>query len=170
MAGLSHVGTGFAAKWLAPELPVGFLVLASEVPDIAWLLFWLLKVEPWGSISYWTHGLLSSALWSLAAALITLAAMKKARPALIVGLLSFGHWIIDFITHPMGAVAPGVSTKPDLPLLFKGSPLVGLGLYNRSYALAMSVEIGVTALGLGLYILWLVKGKRPSAIGKEGTI
>jgi hypothetical protein len=48
---------------------------------------------------------------------------------------------------------------PDLPLLFDGSPKVGLGLYNYSLGVALAIELGLLILGVLIYIR-TVKKKR----------
>jgi hypothetical protein len=160
MAGLAHFGIGLASKRLAPEVPVGLLVLASASSDLAWLGCWAVGLEPWGSMPYWSHSLLMSFAWSALAFLIALAIARKWRTALVVGLVAFSHWILDFITHPMGAVMGGGPAEPDIALAFRGSPVVGLGLYNHSAALAMSFDLGLFAIGLLIYVLFAVKRAR----------
>jgi hypothetical protein len=46
----------------------------------------------------------------------------------------------------------GQELPPDLPLLFEGSPKVGLGLYN-SVPLALIIEFGLFAAGIAVYLL-----------------
>jgi hypothetical protein len=53
----------------------------------------------------------------------------------LIGLVVFSHWILDFVSHPMWP-----SVQPDLPLLFAGSPTVGLGLW-RSHGGAIAGEL-----------------------------
>jgi hypothetical protein len=62
--------------------------------------------------------------------------------------------MLDFISHPMGM---GHYLPPDLPLLFEGSPKVGLGLYN-SVAAALITDFGLLALGIAIY-QWSTKAK-----------
>jgi membrane-bound metal-dependent hydrolase YbcI (DUF457 family) len=66
----------------------------------------------------WSHGLFMSVVWSLAAAALGFLIYKDRRSALLLGGVVFSHWILDFLMHS------------NLPLLFEGSPLVGLGLEN----------------------------------------
>lgn len=55
------------------------------------------------------------------------------------------HWALDFIVHP-----------PDLPLLFKNSPMVGLGLWTSGPGLAASIVLELVLLGGGLavFLAW----------------
>jgi hypothetical protein len=97
----------------------------------------------------WSHGLFMSAAWSAAAFGLVLLASRNTRTSLAVGCVAFSHWVLDFISHPMGLGSP---QPPDLPLLFGGSPKVGLGLYNfRSRCGAHGA--GVFAAGIAFYLI-----------------
>jgi hypothetical protein len=65
---------------------------------------------------------------------------------LIIGALVLSHWVLDFISHPMGM---GKELPPDLPLLFGNSTRVGLGLYN-SLPAALGTEFVPTLTVIGL--------------------
>ena len=55
----------------------------------------------------------------------------------------------------------GHPLPPDLPLLFSGSPKVGLGLYNSMSAVEATVlELGMFLLGLAVYVSYIVKKRR----------
>lgn len=87
-----------------------------------------------------------------------LAAKPSAPKASLGVFVVFSHWVLDFISHPMGLGKP---LPPDLPLLFEGSPKVGLGLYN-SVAAAVPVELGLFAAGI---VVYLVKTKAKDRTG-----
>lgn len=146
MAGIAHLGLGLAAKPVAPEVPVGVLLLATEANDILWGAFALAGIENM-QVSPWSHGLFMSVIWASAAGLLAGRIYRNSRTGTVIGLAVFSHWVLDFITHPM------FGGPPDLPLLFNGSPLVGLGLYSRiGLGLAMPIELGMIALGLVVYL------------------
>ncbi len=63
----------------------------------------------------------------LAALALAFLVSRDWRTAGVIALVVFSHWVLDFISHPMGF---GKQVPPDMPLLFAGSPVVGLGLYN----------------------------------------
>lgn len=147
MAGLAHIGVGLAAKRFAPKVPVGVLVLAAVAIDILWGVFALAGLDNM-KLSPWSHGLFMSAIWSAAAGLLAVFISRKKRIGAIIGLLVFSHWVLDFITHPMGFGRP---LPPDLPLLFKASPKVGLGLY-QTVAGAFITEFGLLILGVAVYM------------------
>ena len=132
MAALVHVAAGFASRPLSRKVPVWVLIVATEVL-VAWSV-------AFGALCIWIF--------------------RNFRTGLLIGLLVFSHWLIDFITHPMGAVFGGHPSAPDLPLLFGGSPMVGLRLYNYSIVVAYIVEYGTTALGVGVYVLYVLKQRR----------
>ena len=86
------------------------------------------------------------------------------RAGLVIGLVIFSHWVLDFISHPIPFPSFSWRTwhwdygKPlpsDLPLLFSGSPRVGLGLYNSISAAAATVlELGMLIIGIVVHVGW----------------
>ncbi len=65
----------------------------------------------------------------------------------------FSHWVLDFVSH-----------GPDLPLLFNGSPLVGLGL-ESSVPVGVILEFGLLGAGVAVY---LVTRKRKASTMPSG--
>jgi hypothetical protein len=45
MAGLGHLGFGFAAKPLAPKVHIVVLLIASELTDILWGIFYITGID-----------------------------------------------------------------------------------------------------------------------------
>lgn len=156
MAGLGHLGFGFAAKTLAPKVHIVVLLVATEFIDILWGIFYVTGLDR-GSAgidsSPWSHGLFMSAIWSVLAALLVARIYHDRRSGIVAGLLVFSHWVVDFITHPMGAVYGGAPLPPDLPLFFHDSLNVGLGLYNHSFTIAVATDVSMLFAGLVIY-LW----------------
>src|SRR5512140_901574 len=151
MAGLAHLGVGFAMKWAAPKAPVAALVVGAELLDLLCIPAMLARQSDI-FIMVTTHGLAAALIWSALAGGIAAVAKLDLRSSLAIGLAVLSHWLLDFITHPMGAIYGGKPAPPDLPLLGSLSPKVGLGLYNHSYALALTFDIGVTLLGIAAYV------------------
>lgn len=151
MAGLAHVGVGLAAKRFAPNVPVGVLLLGAYVIDIVWVVFFAAGVEHFGvtTTNPWSHGLFMAVVWSAVAALIAQRCCHNLRTSIIIGLLVFSHWVVDFISHPMTAAFPG---DRGLPLLFEGSPIVGLGVWSTQLGVNIG-EYGTLMVGLVIY-LW----------------
>ena len=154
MGPLGHLGIGFAAKPAAPKTPLWALLVASEGLDLLSFGFVTIGIEEvslnlrdfiQGNITLsvpWSHGLLMSVMWSVLAAVIAFLFSGERRTADIIGLVTFSHWVLDFIVHP-----------PDLPLLFQGSPMVGLGLWASPPGLIISfiLEIILFAGGMAIY-------------------
>jgi hypothetical protein len=153
-----HLAIGLAAKSAAPKAPLWVLLLASEVLDLLCFGFVAIGIEKLG-VSHtdlsrgltvlapasipWSHGLFMSIVWSVVAAAIAYAFYRDHRTAAIVGLAVFSHWMLDFIVHP-----------GELPLLFIGSPMVGLGLWTTGPGLILSgiLEIALLTSGVALYL------------------
>jgi hypothetical protein len=77
------------------------------------------------------------------AAVIAYLVYRDRRASSMIGLVVFSHWVLDFIVH-----------APDLPLLFKDSPKVGLGLWTSGTGLIISVilEFALLAGGFAIYM------------------
>jgi len=73
MAGLGHLGFGFAAKPIAPKVHLVVLLIASELIDILWGIFYFTGIDR-GNLETnsfpWSHSLLMSVIWSLLAAIL----------------------------------------------------------------------------------------------------
>ncbi|MBB6481774.1 metal-dependent hydrolase [Spirochaeta isovalerica] len=157
MAGLAHIGVGFALTLAAPEAPAAAIVISAEVLDLLCIPAAFFKDR--GSLIFKaTHSLAGSLIWTAIAMGITAVLKADLRTVLVIGIAVFSHWILDFITHPMGAVMgekPRKPQPPDLPLTFSdNSKLVGLGLYNNSVVLSYIVDLGVTLIGIGLFVYY----------------
>jgi hypothetical protein len=169
MAGLGHLGVGFAVKPLAPKIPLGVLLVATEVPDILWAAFYVTGIDRSASMntgSPMSHGLFMSVVWATIAALLAALIYRDRRSGAIIGLLVLSHWVVDLITHPMGAIFGGSPLPADLPLFFNGSPKVGFGLYNHSFAIALATDLGMLILGVIVYSTYV---RRRRTLGKNGV-
>lgn len=150
---LGHFGLAFAAKKIEPAPSLATTFLAAQFVDLLWpflLLAGLEHVEvdpgnteftPLNFVSYpYSHSLLAVLIWSAVFATIYHVLKKKSRVSIILGLLVFSHWILDFITH-----------RPDLPLTWSGDNKYGLGLWNDRNA-TMIIEILLFAVGVWMYL------------------
>ena len=147
MAGIAHFGVGLAAKRVAPKVPLWILLVASEFIDIIWFILFLLGIENL-TTSPWSHGMFMSLVWSVLAGLTAGLIFHRRSTGLIIGLLVFSHWVLDFVSHPM------MGGPPDLPLFFENSPKVGLGLYTAlGMGYATALEVVVFAAGMAIYIV-----------------
>ena len=156
--GPGHFGVAFAAKPLAPKAPLWTLLVASEALDLLCFGFISLGLEKMadsqidfehgiqtitpGSVP-WSHGLFMSIVWSLFFTAIAYLAFKDWKTSGMIGLVTFSHWILDFIVH-----------APDLPILFLNSPELGLGLWTSSFGLILSLILELVLLigGIAIYL------------------
>ena len=156
--GPGHFGVAFAAKPLAPKAPLWTLLVASEALDLLCFGFISLGLEKMadsqidfehgiqtitpGSVP-WSHGLFMSIVWSLFFTAIAYLAFKDWKTSGMMGLVTFSHWVLDFIVHP-----------PDLPILFRNSPELGLGLWTSGPGLILSLILELVLLigGIAIYL------------------
>lgn len=147
-----HIAVGLAAKPVAPKVPLGALLLSATAIDTLAGVFAITGIETMDASGQssipWSHGLFMALVWSLAGAAIAFLLSRDRRASAVIGLVVFSHWVLDFVSHPMGL---GRELPPDLPLLFEGSPKVGLGLYN-SVPAALITEFGLFIAGIAIYL------------------
>jgi hypothetical protein len=151
---VGHYGVSFAAKRVAPTIPLWALFIAVQLLDVIWAPCILLGIEkvrivPGITASNpldlyympYTHSLLAALLWSAAAFVVyrrfaTRGLVEMA--AFVVALAVLSHWILDFLVH-----------RPDLPL-YDNTAKVGLGLWNVP-AVAFALETALLFGGMWLY-------------------
>ncbi len=138
-----HLAIALAARPAAPKAPLWLLLAVTEILDLLAFAFMALGIEhgapqPWIA---WSHGLFMSAAWSVLSGAIVYLFFRDRRTGIIAGLLVFSHWVLDFVSH-----------SPDLPLLFKGSPLLGLGL-ESSIPIGVVIELSLLAGGVAIYFI-----------------
>lgn len=167
MPAIAHIGVGFAAKKIAPRVPVLVLILAAEFIEIVLMALWAMGVEyPPDEVrsgyAPWSHSLVMGLLWSLLIGLITFIIVRKRRLALIIGFLVFSHTLLDLIASPKTAFYPNDTA---MPIFFDSSVAVGLGLWKYKIV-AFVGEIGILVAGLIIYILTVrkIRKERKAAI------
>lgn len=168
MPALAHFGIGLLTKRLAPQIPLWTLLVSAMFID---LLSFVFLFAIWIS-----HGLFMSVIWTIIAMLITaLITMrlnlkneqdktKKStiwnnvdfNTTLIIGLLVFSHWVLDFIGWPMSVINPSAT---GVPLLFDDAINIGLGVYS-TWIGALLMDLGVFVVGLVVYIHYVKKIKK----------
>lgn len=149
--GIGHVAVGFAAKRLAPRIPVALLVLAATLVDVLWGIAVLLGLEharivpgitrasPLDLYDYpYSHSLLGGVLWALLFGGAYFIVRQRRAGALLLGLLVLSHWVLDVVSH-----------RPDVPVFVSG-PYLGLGLWN-SLPATIVVEEALAIAGIVLY-------------------
>ncbi len=158
--GPGHIAVAFAAKPVAPKAPLWALLVASEAADLLSFAFLATGLEKPGASTVdlvhgvqftlpssipWSHGLFMSLAWSGLAAVLAWLIVRDRRAAGVAGLVVFSHWLLDFIVH-----------LPDLPLLFDGSPKLGLGLWGSGAGLVIAgiLEFAMLGIGIAIYVRW----------------
>jgi hypothetical protein len=148
---IGHFAVGYAAKRVAPRVPLPVLFGAAQLADIVWPILVALGIEqvrigtgetPFLTLMFvsypYSHSLLMLAIWGVVLALAYRAVTgdHAATPVLIALVLS--HWVLDFATH-----------RPDMPL-YPGSQKYGLGLWY-SVAGTLGIECAMFAIGVWIY-------------------
>ena len=169
MSGIGHLAPGFAAKSVTPQVPIWALLLAGETNDILYFLFSSVGIEQKAVITVmhfnqgvkyltpgsnpWSHGLFMSVIWAMIAAAIVFLFYRDHRTSAVVGLVVFSHWILDFLMHS------------NLPLLFDGSPQVGLGLENSGSGFLFMTVLDLVLLAAGVTVYF--KARKQTTQKKE---
>ncbi len=171
MSGIGHFAAGFAASPAAPQVPLWVLLVASETNDLLYFLFTATGVEQPASTTMdfqqgvryltagtnpWSHGLAMSLVWALAAAGLAWLVYGQHRPAVMIGLVVFSHWGLDFLMHS------------NLPLFLAGSRQVGLGLENSGpgFIFITILDLALLAGGVAIYS---IRRKRSPYKTKKST-
>ena len=131
MGPIGHFSVGLAAKNTAPKVPLGIPAPSHVDSGYSCHCFAFAGIEGRGSIGLpWSHGLFMSFIWSAVAALLSTCIYRDRRAAVVVGLLVFSHWMLDFVSHPIPFYGFswhswqwtfGHPLPSDLPLLFGDS-------------------------------------------------
>ena len=149
-----HFGFAAIVKSRETRVPLWSLMLATVWLDIVFIPLFVMKVEtlqtvpglPGGygeSLIYadYTHSLLGALVLSVVFALIFGPLWGK-RCALVLGLVSFSHWVLDLVVH-----------RRDMPILpgnFGNLPRLGFGLWQFK-TVSIAVELLLVLVGAWSY-------------------
>jgi hypothetical protein len=161
---LGHFALAFAARRAEKGASLGTFMAAAQFPDLIWPYLLLAGVErvsvvpgdtaftPLRFDSYpISHSLVTLAGWGVLFGAAHWWQWRRARAALLLGLLVVSHWLLDWVTHrPDLPVAPGLRMK------------YGLGLWN-SIAGTLAVE---TTLFIGAVWLYLRDTRPRDGVGR----
>jgi len=86
-----------------------------------------------------SHELIMTRVWTILVEEIASLTFRNRRSRLFLGLMMLSHWLLDFIMH-----------SPDLPLLFGGASMVGLGIWSPDNCLGISGILEIIPLSGGL--------------------
>ncbi|MHA1995773.1 MAG: hypothetical protein ACW97Z_14595 [Candidatus Hodarchaeales archaeon] len=158
MAGIAHLGIGLAFKLLLPDVSVIVLVFCSYLIDLLFLVFMFAGLEDMPSSEHitdapWSHSLLMATIWSILTILTVMLLSQDSYTSIIIGLLVFSHWVIDFIVSPMTHAFPNDTGKLLHP--FGKSPKVGLGVMKTKTGVII-IEGGSLIIGGAIFISTLV--------------
>ncbi|QUI25295.1 hypothetical protein HZI73_24665 [Vallitalea pronyensis] len=158
MPGVAHIGVGFAAKKIAKDVPVGYLVLAAEAVDLVFMGLWVAGIEKsptdtMAGYADFSHSVVSGFILAGVGALLTWLISKNKRTTAIIAGLILSHTLMDIIAAPKLAFFPNDTKMP----LFPGSSIsLGLGVW-KYYWLAQFLEYGILGGGIIMYLLTLKK-------------
>lgn len=163
-----HFGFAAMVKSREKSAPLWALMLATVWLDVIFVplfLFHWETVEPvhagYGGLiihADYTHSIAGMLALSAALGAMYLPKLGK-RVALVIGLVSASHWVLDLVVH-----------RADMPLL-PGSlghlPHFGLGLWNHP-PIAACVELVLVIAGAILY--WRAAMKVSAVAGRKGGL
>jgi hypothetical protein len=160
MPAIAHVGVGFAAKKIAPNISVIFLIIAAELIEIVFFVFVAAGFENMplsdkAPFSPYSHSLIMGIFWSIIGALFTFLISKNKKASLIIGLLVLSHTLLDIIASPKLAFYP---TDTKMPIFIDNSLSIGLGFWKNK-TVAFIGEFGILIAGFIIYILTIRKAK-----------
>jgi len=158
MSPIGHFAAAFAAKPAVPKVNIFILLSCTLMLDLLFGIFALFGLEGITKDICWSHSLFMSVVWSAAFGTLGWLIYRSQRAGVVIGLLVFSHWVLDFISHPMGFGHP---LPPDMPLLFHGSRNVGLGLYNSiSVTHALLIETAMFVPAAAVYVMYILRQRR----------
>jgi hypothetical protein len=151
---VGHYAASLTLKSFENRVSLGVLFLAVQFVDILFFPFVLAGIERMNIVENFTqsthfeleympftHGLLSSVLWAVAAyAVFRWVVVKKQSVAVVVALAVLSHWLLDLPVH-----------TPDLPLWSDTSPKFGFGLWNNAIATYL-LEAALLLFALWMYL------------------
>ena len=164
---LGHFAVAYGAKRLAPQMSLGTLFAAAQLPDLVWPWLLIAGVErativpgdtaftPLRFDSYpVSHSLVTVATWGAGFGALHFWRRRRPLDAVLLALLAASHWLLDFVSH-----------RADMPL-WPGGPRLGLELWS-SVPLTVLVELLLFAIGLGLA---LRASRAHDAVGRWGFL
>src|SRR5258707_828770 len=159
---IGHYGVAFAAKTVAPRVPLGIYFIAVQLLDVLFSLFVFFSIERMrivpGYTQYnpyvlyfmpYTHGLVGALGWSLVGGTLWYLSRRSSREALVIAGAVFSHFILDVPVH-----------TADMPLLGDNSYKLGLGLWNH-WQWALALELVTLFGGWVLCMVWRGPADRP---------
>jgi membrane-bound metal-dependent hydrolase YbcI (DUF457 family) len=149
-----HFGFAAIVKGHEPETPLWILMLATVWLDVIFVPLYLAGIETIQPVdgvhagygagvihADYTHSLVGAIVLSALLGVVAWRLWTK-RSGMVVGLVSFSHWLLDLVVH-----------RGDLALLpgnIGDFPRLGFGLW-RAPAASAAVELALAAVGAWIY-------------------
>ena len=162
-----HFGFAAAVKSREPRIPLWSLMLAAVWLDVVFVPLFVMKIETLMPVpglrggygeniihADYTHSLIGALALSVLYGLFFAPAWGR-RSAVVLGLVSFSHWVLDLVVH-----------RHDMPILpgnLGQLPRLGFGLWQFKTA-SILVELLLVVLGTWLY--WRAASAVTSSAGK----
>lgn len=149
---IGHFGVAYAAKTVAPKVPLAAYFLAVQALDVLFSVFVLTGIEHLEIVHNYTrynpyrlydmpitHSLVGSLGWAVAVGSVARMIRVPRRESLWLGLAVFSHFILDLPVH-----------TPDLSIAGNDTARLGLGLWNN-VPLVLVLELLVLSGGWLLF-------------------
>jgi membrane-bound metal-dependent hydrolase YbcI (DUF457 family) len=154
-----HFGFAAMVKGREPATPLWMLMLATVWLDIIFIPLYMMGIEtlhpvPGARLGYgtgiiyadYTHSLVGAIVLSILLGAVG-AIFWGRRSAIVIGLVSFSHWVLDLLVHR--------GDMPILPANYGNLPRLGFGLW-RFPAVSAALELVLVLLGAWMY--WRAAG------------
>ena len=159
-----HFTTALIAKQHAPSAPIAYFLVASQLPDLLWLVFHYAGLEPTGPDNFmevsldtmeatmtYSHDLLPTLGWIALTVLVGRTLSGAWRPGLFGGAIVVVHALTDYLGgYPHHVFGPD-------------SHAVGTGMYYSSPYLAVSLEL----LFIVVTMAWVVHTDRRAGVRRS---
>lgn len=147
-----HFGLAAAVKAKTPEVPIWALMLSTQLLDVIFVPLFLSGIEKIDNSlgtgygkgiihADYTHSLLGAVIIAILSAIIARKLWGK-RGGLMIGALTFSHWLLDLLVHRMD--------MPILPGNAVGLPLLGFSLWQWP-VISSALEVILVVAGAILY-------------------
>ena len=149
---IGHYAAAFAGKYFDRRPSLGTMFLAVQWLDLIWPVFVLAGIEkfsidagntvltPLDFVYYpWSHSMLMAIGWASLFGIVYFIKTRNNKGAILLFVLVFSHWILDWITH-----------RPDLQFTPFSESRTGLGLWNHKW-LEIIIETSFFILAVFLY-------------------
>lgn len=161
-----HFGLAAAVKAKTPEVPIWALMLSTQLLDVIFVPLFLSGIEKIDNSlgtgygegiihADYTHSLLGAVIIAILSAIIAWKLWGK-RGGLMIGALTFSHWLLDLLVHRMD--------MPILPGNAVGLPLLGFSLWQWP-VISTALEVILVVAGAILYY----RSIRGTALLSEGN-